>query len=91
MSLNPKQINDTALLAGIIGQIGCLTIIIIGLALGAGLLLDRVFETRPVFTILALVGSVPVTLYLTVRVGLSAASRAQKTMTVERQEDETNR
>lgn len=72
------QINQTAMLAGIIGQVGCVTVILIGLALGAGLLLDRVLDTRPIFTILFLVGSVPVTLYVTVRVSLTAASRAQR-------------
>lgn len=72
------DINQTALLAGIVGQIGCITIIIIAIALGAGFLLDRFLETRPIFTILFLVGSVPVTLFITVRVSLMAAARAQK-------------
>lgn len=72
------DINQTALLAGIVGQIGCITVIIIAIALGAGVLLDRFLETRPIFTILFLVGSVPVTLFVTVRVSLMAAARAQK-------------
>lgn len=72
------DINQTALLAGIVGQIGCITVIIIAIALGAGVLLDRFLDTRPIFTILFLVGSVPVTLFVTVRVSLMAAARAQK-------------
>jgi F0F1-type ATP synthase assembly protein I len=72
------DINQTALLAGIVGQIGCITVIIIALALGAGVLLDRFLETRPIFTILFLVGSVPVTLFVTVRVSLMAAARANR-------------
>jgi F0F1-type ATP synthase assembly protein I len=75
---NQEQINQTALLASIIGQIGCVTIVIIGLALGAGLLLDRYLETKPIFTILLMVGSVPVSLYITVRVSLEAVARAQR-------------
>lgn len=76
--MKDDHINQTALLAGIVGQIGCITVIIIALALGAGVLLDRFLDTRPIFTILFLVGSVPVTLFVTVRVSLMAAARAQK-------------
>ena len=72
------QINQTAILAGIIGQVGCITVVIIGLALAGGIMLDRFLETRPIFTILFMVGSVPVTLYVTVRVSLMAAARARK-------------
>lgn len=75
--VDEKQINQTALLAGVIGQIGCLTVLLIAIALGAGFTLDRILDTRPIFTILFLVGSVPITLYLTVRVSLYAAARAQ--------------
>lgn len=72
------QINQTALLAGVIGQVGCITVIIIALALGGGLLIDKFLGTSPVFTILFMIGSVPVTLYVTVRVGLMAAARARR-------------
>jgi F0F1-type ATP synthase assembly protein I len=78
VSKNQSDINQTSLLAGIVGQVGCITVIIVGLALGAGILLDRFLETKPVFTILFMVGSVPVTLYIIVRVSLLAAARAQE-------------
>ena len=66
------------MLAGVIGQVGCVVVIIIGLALGAGILLDRFLETRAIFTVLFMVGSVPVALYITVRISMTAVSRAQK-------------
>ncbi|NJN43523.1 MAG: AtpZ/AtpI family protein [Anaerolineae bacterium] len=44
------------------GQVGCLTLVIIFLSLFGGLWLDNQFSTRPLFTILLLVGSIPVTL-----------------------------
>lgn len=66
------------MLAGIVGQIGCITVIIIALALGAGIAIDRLLDTKPVFTILFMIGSVPVTLFVTVRVSLMAAARAQR-------------
>jgi F0F1-type ATP synthase assembly protein I len=76
--MQDDQINQTAMLAGIVGQVGCITVIIIGMALGGGILLDRFLETKPIFTILFMVGSVPVTLFVTVRVSLMAAARAQR-------------
>jgi F0F1-type ATP synthase assembly protein I len=88
VSREQEQINQTAMLAGVVGQIGCLTIILIGIAFGAGLLLDRLLETRPIFTILFLVGSVPVNLYLTVRVALMAVARAQRTAAKEKKAED---
>lgn len=87
--MDQKQINEISMLAGIIGQIGCLTVIIIAVAFGAGILLDRLLDTKPIFTLLAVIGSVPVTLYLTVRVGLTTASKAQKVFSKNKTEDET--
>ncbi len=69
------------MLASVVGQVGCLVIVLVGLALGGGLLLDRLLNTRPIFTVLLMVGSVPVALYLTVRVSLSAVARAQQNTT----------
>ncbi|MBN2148354.1 MAG: AtpZ/AtpI family protein [Anaerolineales bacterium] len=43
------------------GQVGCLTLVIILGSLIVGLLLDRLFDTRPLFTILFMVGSMPLT------------------------------
>jgi F0F1-type ATP synthase assembly protein I len=80
VSKEQQQIHQTAMLAGVVGQIGCLTLILIGAALGAGILLDRVLDTRPIFTILFLVGSVPVNLFVTVRVALAAVARAQRSI-----------
>jgi len=62
-------------LASIAGQVGCLTLVIIFVALFAGLWLDRYLETKPLFTIVLLIGSVPVTLFLMFRVVRAATSR----------------
>ncbi len=62
-------------LASIAGQVGCLTLIIIFGALFAGLWLDGRMDSKPMFTILLLVGSVPVTLFLMFRVVKSATKR----------------
>jgi F0F1-type ATP synthase assembly protein I len=58
------------ILATVVGQVGCLTPLILIGALFAGLWLDRQFDTKPLFTILFIVGSAPISvfiLYLIVR------------------------
>ncbi|HLF91343.1 MAG TPA: AtpZ/AtpI family protein [Anaerolineales bacterium] len=49
-------------LAAVAGQVGCLTLVIIFASLFGGLWLDNQFATRPLFTVLLLIGSIPVTL-----------------------------
>lgn len=62
-------------LASIAGQVGCLTLVIIFVALFTGLWLDQYFASKPLFTIVLLIGSVPVTLFLMFRVVKAATSR----------------
>lgn len=49
-------------LAGAAGQVGCVTFIIILVAVLAGLWLDSRFQTRPIFTFALLIASIPVSL-----------------------------
>lgn len=58
-----------------LGQVGCLTILVIGVALAAGLWLDQQFGTKPVFTLVLVLGSIPVTLILMVRVLTAGMAR----------------
>ena len=89
MNQKQQQINQTALLASIVGQVGCVTVVLVALALGAGIRLDNLLTTKPVFTILFLVGSVPVTLYVIVRMSLTATARLQPDAPAEDLEEET--
>lgn len=57
---NPLGIFNQAVIV-VAGQVGCLTFLIILAALILGLLLDRLLNTRPLFTILFMVGSMPLT------------------------------
>ena len=86
MKQNQDQINTSALLASVVGQVGCLIVFIILVALGVGMLLDKLLGTTALFTILLMVGSVPVALYVTVRLSLTAVNRAQ----IKIEEQETN-
>ena len=82
-----KQIAQTALMAGVVGQVGCATVIVIAVALGAGFLLDRFLDTKPIFTIIFLIGSVPVTLYTIVRVTMTAVNRTQQKLGNHKEEE----
>ena len=64
-------------LLGVIGQVGCLTLVIILVALVAGLWLDNQFQTRPLFTIILMIVSMPITIFLMFRVVLTFAPRIQ--------------
>lgn len=96
MAKSKRQNDNAAAYAGLISQIGCITsfasVIIIAVAFLAGRFLDNTFNTQGIFTVLALVGSFPVTLYVIVRIAMSNMSRAQHLLDVDSgadQEEET--
>lgn len=62
-------------LAMVAGQVGCLTLIIVVAALFAGLWLDNQFHTRPLFTLILMIASVPVTIVVMYRVATAATAR----------------
>ena len=64
-------------LAAVVGQVGCLTVFVILAALVAGLWLDGLFGTRPIFIVGLLLASVPVTLILMFWVVRQATARMQ--------------
>jgi len=47
------------------GQVGCITLLIVVVALIGGLWLDKQLDSKPVFTIILVVGSAPLSLFLT--------------------------
>jgi F0F1-type ATP synthase assembly protein I len=62
-------------LASVVSQVGCVTVTVVLGALVVGLGLDKFFDTRPLFTMVLLLGSIPVSLYLLVRIALSAVAQ----------------
>lgn len=89
MSKKQQQINTNALLASVVGQVGCLIVFIVFIALGVGMALDKFLGTKAIFTVLLMVGSVPVALYLTVRMSLTAVARSQMKLEEETNENKT--
>ena len=66
--------------AVVLGQVGFLTLLIVLLAVGAGLSLDRVLSTRPLFTLILVLGSIPVSLVLTVKTVKRAIRREKQVL-----------
>ena len=87
MSKNQQRVNTNALLAGVIGQVGCLIVFIIFVALAVGMVLDKFLETNAIFTVILMVGSVPVALYFAVRLSLTAIDRAQQKLKEDDEDD----
>jgi F0F1-type ATP synthase assembly protein I len=62
-------------LAAVAGQVGCLTLVIVLVALFGGLWLDKQLDTKPAFTIGLMIISVPITLILMFWVVKKATSK----------------
>ena len=81
-------------LASVAGQVGCLTMVVIISALFVGLWLDKTFNSKPIFTLILMIASVPVTLVLMFKIVSAATKRMkpdQPKKPVEKPEEETNR
>jgi F0F1-type ATP synthase assembly protein I len=92
----PTNRNDNAYnmaLATVVGQVGCLTPVILIGALFLGLWLDKVLDTRPLFTIIFIVVSAPVAVVALVYIVRKATSRLKTipTNTAKSLEEEVNR
>lgn len=68
-----------------------LTLVVIFLALFAGIMLDNFLDSKPLFTILLMVASIPLTIYLTLKVVRRATSRIQPAVKKENPEEVSHR
>ncbi len=64
-----------AVLATTVAQVGCVTVLVIIGALALGLALDSALDTKPLFTLLLVLVSIPLSLYILVRVTLSSVQK----------------
>jgi F0F1-type ATP synthase assembly protein I len=80
-------------LAVVAGQVGCVTIVIIGFALLGGLWLDNRFDSSPIFLATLLIASVPVTVILMLWIVRSVTARIKTANQAEKSqpEEEANR
>ena len=63
------------LLVVMIGQVGCLTLVIILASVFGGLWLDKTFGTKPVFTLALLFAGVPVSVFVMLTVARRTLAR----------------
>ncbi len=73
--IEPGQKNTAAsnlALYSVAGQVGCLTLFIVFAAVFAGIGLDKLLGTKPVFIILFTLGSAPLALFLTYKLAMRA-------------------
>lgn len=85
-----RQFQQTALiLATVTGQVGCLTVFIIAVAYAIGAFIDRSLGLdKSIFTALAIVGSLPITLYVIIRVSMATVAKTQE-LTADSTEEKT--
>ena len=74
----------------VVTQVGCGTVLLIGLALGGGILLDNLLHTGRIITVILMVGSVPLSLYLIFKIWLRAVEQMQTKEETPKREEEIN-
>jgi F0F1-type ATP synthase assembly protein I len=63
--IKPGRSNSlNTILIVLVGQMGCLAVIVVAISVLAGLWLDSTFHTKPVFTLILLLAGVPVSVLL---------------------------
>jgi F0F1-type ATP synthase assembly protein I len=71
---NGRSILNTLLIV-LVGQVGCLTLVIILASVFGGLWLDKMFGTKPVFTLALLFAGIPVSVFVMLAVARKTLSR----------------
>ncbi len=66
--MEPNNPNRMYAALGIAAQAGCLTVILAVAALLLGLWLDQTLGTRRIFALICVVGSVPIVLFVSLRI-----------------------
>jgi F0F1-type ATP synthase assembly protein I len=73
---NTRQNSLNLKLASVAGLGGCVVVAVVVAALFGGLWLDGALKTKPLFTLVLVIGSVPVGIFLMYRVAMSVISRS---------------
>lgn len=81
-----RSILNTLLIV-MIGQVGCLTLIIILASIFGGLWLDKTFDTKPVFTLALLFAGIPVSVFVMLTVARRTLKRLKDQADEEKNSD----
>lgn len=71
---NRQKIFNTLLIV-MVGQVGCLTLVIILISVLGGLWLDRTFGTKPLFTLILLFAGIPASVILMLTIARRTLAR----------------
>jgi hypothetical protein len=75
---NRRNSMITNLLIVVIGQVGCLTLVVILASVFGGLWLDKTFGTKPVFTLALLFAGIPLSVFLMLYVSRKSLARLKE-------------
>ncbi|HEX9385146.1 MAG TPA: AtpZ/AtpI family protein [Anaerolineales bacterium] len=78
------------LLVVMVGQVGCLTLIIILASVFGGLWLDKTFGTRPVFTLALLFAGIPISVFVMLVVARRTLARLKEQADKEKDSDSSS-
>jgi len=81
MSQSEQNYRDgmiSTLLIVVIGQVGCLTLVVILASVFGGLWLDNTFGTKPVFTLVLLLAGIPLSVILMLYASRKALARLRE-------------
>lgn len=81
-----RSILNTLLIV-MVGQVGCLTLIIILASVFGGLWLDKTFDTKPVFTLALLFAGIPVSVLVMLVVARRTLARLKEQAEEEKDSD----
>jgi F0F1-type ATP synthase assembly protein I len=81
-----RSILNTLLIV-MIGQVGCLTLIIILASVFGGLWLDKTFDTKPVFTLALLFAGIPASVFVMLVVARRTLARLKEQAEKEKDSD----
>jgi F0F1-type ATP synthase assembly protein I len=83
------QAADGMTMIAVAGQVGCVTLASVLIAVFLGIYLDRLFGTRPILLILLVLGSAPLSLILTYLIAVRATRINTKPKTTTNDIEET--
>ena len=83
---NRRNSMMSTLLIVVIGQVGCLTLVVILASVFGGLWLDKTFGTKPVFTLALLFAGIPLSVFLMLYVSRKSLARLKEKYETEEKE-----
>lgn len=70
-----------------VGQVGCLTLVIILASVFGGLWLDKTFDTKPLFTLILLFAGIPVSVLIMLAVARRTVARIKSNVEADENKD----